>query len=111
MTNASSISYTVMRRVRAIRALRVFGAPATAALLLAGSLWGIGRLVWVAKVFENLAGVGGIIALPGFFAGAFLGTGMAEQVLVVLSVIATAWLATALGRAVAAGDASPRLAR
>jgi hypothetical protein len=57
MTNPdhiSEIERVVMRRVRIMRVLRIVfsnGAIATGVCLLA--LWGIGREVWVARVFQN----------------------------------------------------------
>lgn len=54
MTNPSSIEHIVMRRVYTIRILRiVFGGATAACLLLLLALYGLGREVWVAKVFEN----------------------------------------------------------
>jgi hypothetical protein len=54
MTNPSAIEKVVMRRVRTIAILRPFVSGAAFATLLALlALWGIGREVWVAKVFAN----------------------------------------------------------
>ncbi len=54
MTNPSPIETVVMRRVRAIRVLRfVFSTSTASCFLLLLSLWGIGELVWVERVFSN----------------------------------------------------------
>lgn len=54
MNNGSAIEQTVMRRVRRIRIVRMALSNAVcAAVLCAAALWGIGREVWVAKVFAN----------------------------------------------------------
>ena len=50
----SNIERVVMRRVRLIRILAlVISTAALAALTFIAALWGIGREVWVAHVFEN----------------------------------------------------------
>ncbi len=54
MNDVSNIEAVVMRRVKRIRVLRaVFSGTTLAALVFVAALWGIGREVWVAKVFEN----------------------------------------------------------
>ena len=54
MTEPTSIERIVMRRVHRIRILRaVFSSGTAAALVCVLALWGIGREVWVAKVFAN----------------------------------------------------------
>lgn len=54
MSNPSNIERVVMRRVHAIHVLRpIVSAGAFAALVAILALWGIGREVWVAKVFAN----------------------------------------------------------
>jgi hypothetical protein len=54
MTEPSAIERAVMRRVRRIAILRMIISGALFALALALlALYGIGREVWVARVFEN----------------------------------------------------------
>lgn len=77
----SLISHTVMRRVRAIHAMRLLAAPVTAAVVFLAALWGIGRAVWVAKVFENMPALSDVPGVLSFYLHAFLGTGILEQAL------------------------------
>lgn len=82
MTNntSSDIEYAVMRRVRTVHMLRPFVSGTTLALALAlFALWGIGREVWVARVFENAPT--DLLLAPRFFADAFLNTQIAVQAL------------------------------
>jgi len=54
MTNISNIERVVMQRVHLIRALRFAISSSVLSMLILGlALWGIGREVWVARVFEN----------------------------------------------------------
>ena len=54
MTNPSNIEQTVMRRVRTAHRLRPFFSMGAVAFVVAVlALYGIGREVWVARVFEN----------------------------------------------------------
>ena len=75
-----------MRRVRAIHALRTAAMPAAAFFVLTFALWGIGREVWVAKVFENVSSVASVPEIVAFFANAFLDTDLLVQVLSLLAV-------------------------
>jgi hypothetical protein len=95
MRTTSSISDTVMRRVRTIHAVRLAAGPSAAFLLLVAGLWGIGREVWVAKVFENMPPVADIPAVIGFYASAFMGTDLAVQIFVLLVLAASVWLVAA----------------
>lgn len=50
----TNVERVVMRRVRLIRILAlVISTAALATLTFAAALWGIGREVWVARVFQN----------------------------------------------------------
>ena len=54
MDNHSDIERIVMRRVHLIRILQlVISTIVLAALTFVAALWGIGREVWVARVFKN----------------------------------------------------------
>jgi len=92
MTNPSSIEQTVMRRVRTIHRLRPlisFGALASVVTVVA--LYGIGREVWVVRVFENSPQdmVGRFL----YFVYAFEHTRFVVQSLVVLTLASTLYLA------------------
>ncbi len=77
-----------MRRVHAIHMTRLLAAPVTAAAVFLAALWGIGRAVWVAKVFENMPAVSNIPAVASFYFHAFLATGVLEQALLLVATAA-----------------------
>lgn len=101
MNDSSSISYTVMRRVRAIHLLRAISSVAMSVALLALALWSIGREVWVAKVFANMPSLADVPATLAFLSAAFLHTELFVQILSVIVLGATVWTARELARAVA----------
>jgi cell division protein FtsX len=83
MNDISNIERTVMQRVHLIRALRYAISGAVLSLLLSFiSLWGIGRTVWVARVFENAPHDS--FGLVWFYWNAFLHTRLAVEVLCVI---------------------------
>jgi hypothetical protein len=91
-----------MRRVRTIHTLRaVTGTLAASFVLLAVSLYLIGREVWVARVFENMPRLEDAAAVARFFTAAFLTTEFAVQALVILSLIAGVWLLRGIGKLLA----------
>ncbi|MBX4192318.1 hypothetical protein KW798_02410, partial [Candidatus Parcubacteria bacterium] len=60
----SKIEQQVMASVAAIYTVRqLFSRTALKLYVCAASLWGLGQLVWVSKVFENLSHAG----IPFFF--------------------------------------------
>lgn len=80
-----------MRRVRIIRILGLIISTAVLAMLtLAAALWGIGREVWVARVFQNAPA--DILNLPDFFIGAFTHTSLIVQALAVLTLVSLVFL-------------------
>lgn len=85
-----------MRRVRTIHALRTAAMPVAAFSILTLALWGIGREVWVAKVFENMSSIANA---PAFFMGAFLGTDLIVQALSILALASFIALARGCVRA------------
>ncbi len=98
-THNTEIRTIVMRRVRTIHALRASATSVgVSILILAVSLYFIGREVWVARVFENMPNVEHVSALFSFFSSAFLTTEFAVQVLVVLMLLAIAWLVRGIGK-------------
>lgn len=109
MTEISDIERVVMRRVRTVRVLRpLVSAGALAALVLAVALWGIGREVWVAKVFAN--GPHGFFAHAGYLLYAFRHTRLLVQALVLAAAASALVFARAVARPVALAFVSPALA-
>ncbi len=91
--NQSRIQQNVMRRVRTIHTLRpLVSTTAFFSFLFLGALWGIGREVWVARVFENMPSLSDAAALSRFALSAFLHTDFLVQALSVLAVAAFVWL-------------------
>jgi hypothetical protein len=90
-----------MRRVRAVHSMRPFVSGAGfAALVVLFALWGIGREVWVAKVFEN-APHQDLIAAGRFFLSAVIGTRLVVQALIAVALAATIYLARETARLLA----------
>ena len=86
-----------MRRVYRARALRlVVNSVSTSTLVLLLSLYAIGREVWVAKVLTN--GPEDITGRLFYLAYAFLQTQFAVQILTLLVVGATIYLAREMAR-------------
>jgi len=93
MINETSIERTVMRRVRLIRILALVVSTATLAVLTAlAALWGIGREVWVARVFENMPEASNLVALLAFWISAFFKTNLLVQVLTLLTLASLIFL-------------------
>lgn len=98
MTNPSNIEKTVMRRVTRIRVLRALLSNAVLAVAVLGSsLWGIGRLVWVSKVFEN--GPQDLVGHAQYLFYAFVHTHLPVEVLTLLVLAALIVLARETARA------------
>lgn len=98
MNHSSTISDTVMRRVYRVHALRRGTAVIGAASVFMLALWGVGREVWVAKVFENMPSIVDVPAVSLFFLRAFQDTDIVVQVLVLVALAALVWLARAFAR-------------
>jgi len=99
MTNNADIEAVVMRRVRAIHLLRpVLSGSALALVIAIAALYGIGREVWVAKVFENVPG--DFIAAVQFFLYAFGHTEFIVQALTLVTGAAVLWVMKDIGRVV-----------
>lgn len=89
MTN---IEKSVMRRVHTIHALRPFvSGGALSAVVAVLTLYGIGREVWVARVFENAPHAAS--ALPQFYLSAFTNTDVVVQALSLLALVSVMYLA------------------
>ncbi len=94
MNPETNIERVVMRRVRLIRILALIISTAMLAVLTAvAALWGIGREVWVAHVFQNMPSMSNIGALLNFWVSAFLNTHLIVQALTVLTFISLLFLA------------------
>lgn len=91
-TNQTKIEQNVMRRVRRVYYLRPVVSGSTLSVLIAlFSLYGIGREVWVARVFENAPS--DFFAIVRFLAYAFQHTDLVVQILALLTLISVAYLA------------------
>lgn len=89
----SSISHTVMRRVRVAHTLRPFvSGTALAVFFLLLAVWGIGREVWVAHVFTNLEAMPSLASAVHFVVSAFVSTRFVVQALSVLALGAFVWI-------------------
>lgn len=97
MTDISNIERIVMRRVHIIRVLRiVFSNASLAAVAATAALWGIGREVWVAKVFAN--GPHDLVGQTGYLLYAFQHTHLAVQILSIIILAALITLARETAR-------------
>ncbi|MFA6278806.1 MAG: hypothetical protein WC638_01840 [Candidatus Paceibacterota bacterium] len=100
MNDQSNIERIVMRRVHLMRILGLIISTAVLALLtLILALWGIGREVWVARIFENMPHSGDFAAVGRFYLDAFGHTRLVVQVLTLLSLAACIYLARKTARA------------
>ena len=91
MDNKTDIERIVMRRVHLIRILKlIISTVAFAALASIAALWGIGREVWVARIFENAPSDPG--RLFTFYLSAFTHTHLIVQALVVLTFVSLSFL-------------------
>ena len=93
-----------MRRVRIMHTVRTFAPAVAAGVLFILALAGIGREVWVAKVFENMPSYADIPSVLSFFSGAFLHTELLVQVLLILALAALVWFARALALMIGGGQ-------
>ncbi|MFZ1987847.1 MAG: hypothetical protein WAV21_02325 [Minisyncoccia bacterium] len=86
-----SIEAVVMRRVRTIRALQWASQGSVVAVLLSIiALWGLGREVWVARVFANAPS--DLLLVPRFFIDAFINTRFPVQALSIAVLTSLLWL-------------------
>ena len=102
----SPIERTVMRRVHLIRLLGlVISTGALAILTLVLALWGIGREVWIARVFQNAPA--DFVHLPNFFIAAFGHTRLIVQVLALLTFASFVYLARKTARLISVALITP----
>jgi hypothetical protein len=87
----TDIERIVMRRVHLIRVLQlVISTVVFASLAFVAALWGIGREVWVARVFEN--GPQDFLGHASYLLYAFMHTRFIVQALAVLTLISLGFL-------------------
>lgn len=95
----SEIEKNVMRRVRIIRVLKpIISSAALAAVICVLALWGIGREVWVARVFTN--GPQSFFGHSLYLVYAFEHTRLVVQSLTILVVASFVYLAREVAKAV-----------
>jgi len=100
--NMTDIEKNVMRRVHLIRILGlVISTGMLAALTFVAALWGVGREVWVARVFENMPHSGNLIAFANFWLAAFIHTRPIVQILTLLTLTSLVYLTRECARAFA----------
>lgn len=100
MNGHSDIERIVMRRVRLIRILGlIISTGVFASLTLFFALMGVGKEVWVARVFQNAPA--DFADLPNFFIAAFMNTRFIVQALAVLTLVSFAYLLRETARFVA----------
>jgi hypothetical protein len=95
---ATTIEQKVMQRVHFIHAVRPLvsnGALALVVFLVA--MWGIGREVWVARVFQNMPS-GDVNHLTTFWFAAFTHTRIVVQALALVSLASVIYLARETAR-------------
>lgn len=99
MNNQSPIERAVMRRIKIIRILGlIISTGVLAVLTLFLALWGIGKEVWVERVFQNAPD--DIMNIPNFFISAFGNTRLVVQILAILTFASFVYLARATARAI-----------
>ncbi len=89
----SALKKRVMLRVRTVHVTRrIFSNTTLSAVVFVLALWGIGREVWVARVFQNAPSLTNIDAAAHFFLYAFLDTRLIVQALSIVALGALVWL-------------------
>jgi len=97
----SNIQANVMRRVHTIHTVRpLLSGTMLAAILSFGSLYLLGREVWVAKIFTNMPNPVHVASVLRFFEAAFFNTTTLVQVLCISVLFGIVWLARNLARSI-----------
>lgn len=90
----TNIEKNVMRRVRLIRILGLIISTLVLALVtFVLALWGIGKEVWVAQVFQNMPQSGNLGEIGRFYVYAFGHTRLVVQLLAILTFVSFVYLA------------------
>ena len=106
--NESNIERAVMRRVHLIRILGlVISTGMLAMLTFVLALWGIGKEVWVARVFQNAPT--DFAQIPNFFISAFGNTRLIVQALAIISFLSFVYLTRETIRALSSFFTSMRV--
>ncbi|OIO51602.1 hypothetical protein CO131_01915 [Candidatus Kaiserbacteria bacterium CG_4_9_14_3_um_filter_50_16] len=93
----TNIEKNVMRRIFLIRMLRyVFSGFTVGCFVLVVALFGLGREVWVARIFQNTPA--NLADLPRFYIAAFDHTRLTVQALILLTIASFIYLARAIVR-------------
>ena len=100
MNDQSNIERIVMRRVHIIRTFRpLFSTAGVSTLVLVCALWGIGREVWIAHIFQNAPSR--LTDAPNFYLTAFSHTRLIVQALSLITFVSVIYLARETARALA----------
>ncbi|MCX6787452.1 MAG: hypothetical protein NTY93_02960 [Candidatus Kaiserbacteria bacterium] len=100
MNEQSAIERVVMHRVRLLRILGlIISTIMLAVLTFVAALWGVGREVWVARVFENMPHANNFAGFANFWFAAFTHTRLLVQVLTLLTLASFIYLARETARA------------
>ncbi len=92
-TDISNTERVVMRRVHLLRILGlIISTGMLATLTFIAALWGVGREVWVARIFENMPHSNDLIALANFWLATFIHTRLIVQVLILLTLASLIYL-------------------
>ena len=89
----SKIKQNVMRRVHAVHTMRLIRDIGFSLVVFTGSVYAIGREVWVARIFQNMPSPSDIPAALSFFFSAFLGTHLIVQATILVCALSLVWLA------------------
>ncbi len=106
----TDIEKNVMRRVRIIRILGLIISTAVLALVtFVLALWGIGKEVWVARIFQNMPHSGDLSAIGRFYLSAFGHTRLVVQALSVITFASFVYLARETARLILAAFTPARV--
>jgi len=93
MADISNTERVVMQRVRLLRILGlVISTGMLAVLTFVAALWGVGREVWVARIFENMPHTNNFATFASFWFVAFMHTQLLVQVLTLLTLASLIYL-------------------
>ncbi|MDB5190110.1 MAG: hypothetical protein JWN49_436 [Parcubacteria group bacterium] len=73
--------------------MRLIARMGLSLVVFAGSLYALGREVWVARIFQNMPSLADAPAAFSFFLSAFRETHVLVQITILLSIAAMFWLA------------------
>lgn len=98
-TDISNTERVVMNRVHLLRILGlIISTVMFAVLTFIAALWGVGREVWVARVFENMPHLNNFVAFTRFLFAAFIHTQLLVQILVLITLSSFIYLIREIAR-------------